>query len=180
MADARPAKPAPAAVRAAWLPTGADPLVLAMLVGGFALLYLPTYWDLAHTIWASDEQGHGPIILAVSLWLLFQLRHAIAALPARHAVVRCCAVCAGPLAVHHVLRGFLADHRRWPAAAALPGLARTAGGVVPAVLPVVHERLPGSLVASVTGPLKSAVSYVASNLLYEIATWWRVRASSSR
>ncbi|MCP5289797.1 MAG: hypothetical protein H6931_11865, partial [Burkholderiaceae bacterium] len=81
MADARPAKPAPAAVRAAWLPTGADPLVLAMLVGGFALLYLPTYWDLAHTIWASDEQGHGPIILAVSLWLLFQLRHRIAALP---------------------------------------------------------------------------------------------------
>ncbi|MBI3154204.1 MAG: exosortase [Burkholderiales bacterium] len=63
------------------MPTGADPLVLAMLVGGFALLYLPTYWSLVDTVWASDEQGLGPIILAVSLWLLFQLRHQIGALP---------------------------------------------------------------------------------------------------
>jgi hypothetical protein len=42
-----------------------------MLLVGFALLYVPTYAELARTVWATDEQGHGPIILAVSLWLLF-------------------------------------------------------------------------------------------------------------
>lgn len=48
-------------------------------------MYLPTFWDLSHTIWASDEQGHGPIILAVSLWLLSQQRSAIAELESRPA-----------------------------------------------------------------------------------------------
>ena len=63
----------------ALLPAGVDRIALALVVLGFALLYLPTYNELAHTIWASDEQGHGPIILAVSGWLLYARRHAIAA-----------------------------------------------------------------------------------------------------
>ena len=66
-----------------WLPQGADLVLLAMLGLGLAALYGPTYWDLAHTVWASDEQGHGPIILSVSLWLMFQRRHALADLPYR-------------------------------------------------------------------------------------------------
>ena len=54
------------------LPIGFDWLVFGALVSGLFLIYGPAYLDLARTIWASDEQGHGPIILAVSIWLLYQ------------------------------------------------------------------------------------------------------------
>lgn len=37
---------------------------------GLALLYLPSLHDLFTGIWAEDEQFHGPIVLAISLWLL--------------------------------------------------------------------------------------------------------------
>ncbi|MBP9064369.1 MAG: exosortase B, partial [Aquabacterium sp.] len=60
------------------LPAGVDWPALAMVLVGFALLYLPTYAHLATTVWATDEQGHGPIILAVSLWLLYMKRHELA------------------------------------------------------------------------------------------------------
>lgn len=176
MADARPAKPAPAAVRAAWLPTGADPLVLAMLVGGFALLYLPTYWDLAHTIWASDEQGHGPIILAVSLWLLFQLRHAIAALPARPAPVLGGAVLTFGLLLYALGRTqAIIMFEAGSQIAVIAGLLLMfkGGGALrmawfPLFFLLFMIPLPGALVAAVTTPLKAAVSYVAELLMYQL------------
>lgn len=37
---------------------------------GLALLYLPSLHDLFTGIWSEDEQFHGPIVLAISLWLL--------------------------------------------------------------------------------------------------------------
>lgn len=45
------------------------PIVLGLLV-----LYVPTYWMLAHGIWNSDEQAHGPIVLVVALFLIWQNR----------------------------------------------------------------------------------------------------------
>ena len=62
-------------------PQGFDVMVFWVLTCGFCLLYIPAYADLAGTIWASDEQGHGPIILAVSAWLLYGKRHELAAAP---------------------------------------------------------------------------------------------------
>ena len=56
-----------------------------MVFAGLALLYLPTYWSLASTIWQSSDQSQGPLMLGASLWLLFDRRGAIAALPARPA-----------------------------------------------------------------------------------------------
>ncbi|MCG8317583.1 MAG: exosortase B [Pseudomonadales bacterium] len=41
---------------------------------GLMALYLPTYYELANTLWASDAQGQGPIILGVVLWLFWQKR----------------------------------------------------------------------------------------------------------
>jgi hypothetical protein len=41
---------------------------------GLLALYVPTYWDLAHGLWNSEEQAHGPIVLAVALFLLWQKR----------------------------------------------------------------------------------------------------------
>ena len=72
-----------AAARPPLRPAGLDLPAFALLALGFALLYGPTYLELARTIWATDEQGHGPIILAVSFWLLAMRRHEIAAAPGR-------------------------------------------------------------------------------------------------
>lgn len=46
-------------------------LILAL---GAAVLYGPTLYDLFTTIWSTDEQGHGPIVLGVVVWLLYQKR----------------------------------------------------------------------------------------------------------
>jgi exosortase B len=39
---------------------------------GLALLFVPTMTDLLHGAWATEEQGHGPIILGLALWLLWR------------------------------------------------------------------------------------------------------------
>ena len=41
---------------------------------GLVVLYAPTYWMLAHGIWNSEEQAHGPIVLVVALFLIWQKR----------------------------------------------------------------------------------------------------------
>lgn len=44
---------------------------------GLTAMYVPTFVDLFMGLWKSDEQMHGPIILAVCLYLIWSLRHAI-------------------------------------------------------------------------------------------------------
>jgi exosortase B len=51
------------------------PWILALV--GFAAMYGPVYWAAANGIWKSEEQGHGPIIVAVLIWLFWGLRHQI-------------------------------------------------------------------------------------------------------
>ena len=55
-------------------------LVPAALVAlGLAVMFSPIFVKLAHTVWNTDEQGHGPIILAVVCWLLWHRRDRFAA-----------------------------------------------------------------------------------------------------
>ncbi|TCP01122.1 exosortase B [Rubrivivax gelatinosus] len=51
-----------------------DAAAWLLVAAALALLYLPTFWGLAGTIWASDEQGHGPIVLGLSAWLIWRQR----------------------------------------------------------------------------------------------------------
>lgn len=39
---------------------------------GLLILYVPTFYDLANGMWSKDEQAHGPIILLLSLWLIYR------------------------------------------------------------------------------------------------------------
>ena len=39
---------------------------------GLLTLYIPTFYDLSSGLWTSEEQAHGPIILFLSLWLIFR------------------------------------------------------------------------------------------------------------
>jgi exosortase B len=39
---------------------------------GLLLLFLPLLYDLLNGMWMTEEQAHGPIILALSLWLVYR------------------------------------------------------------------------------------------------------------
>ncbi|MEW5787535.1 MAG: exosortase B [Pseudomonadota bacterium] len=41
---------------------------------GLLVLYVPTYLDLANGLWNTEEQAHGPIVLMVTLYLLWTRR----------------------------------------------------------------------------------------------------------
>jgi exosortase B len=148
--------------------------VLVALGLGFVAMYLPTYWDLSHTVWASDEQGHGPIILAVTAWLLWGKRHDIAALPDKSAPWLGWPLLAFALLLYTFGRSqaivvFEVGSQIALLAAMLllfkgPAAVRTVW--FPLFFLLFMVPLPGALVAALTTPLKSAVSYVASGLLH--------------
>lgn len=41
---------------------------------GLAVMYLPSFIQALETVWSTEKQGHGPIVLAVALWLLYRQR----------------------------------------------------------------------------------------------------------
>ena len=166
--------PRPAAK--AWLPARFDVVAFAWVALGFLLLYGPTYWSLAHTIWASDEQGHGPIILAVSAWLLFEKRHELAALDSKPSLW---------LGAFVLGFGFLFYvFGRSQAIIMFEGASQIAvlagilllfkGGPAlrvawfPLFFLIFMVPLPGPLVSTLTAPLKSGVSWVASEILFAL------------
>ena len=158
------------------LPPGLDRVAAALLLLGFAALYLPSYIMLAQRVWPTDEQGHGPIILALTLWLLYSQRHALAALPVQpdkalgsgllvigvlmYALGRTQGMLVFELlSQHFVLIGLV-----------LLFLGRRALRLIwfPLFFLLFFVPLPGSVVASVTAPLKAAVSAAAAHLLYSL------------
>lgn len=40
------------------------------VIAGLLVLYVPTFFDLATGLWSTESYAHGPIILALSLWLI--------------------------------------------------------------------------------------------------------------
>lgn len=147
---------------------------LMLMLAGLAMMAAPTVWHLASTVWASDEQGHGPVIAAVCLWLMARKRAQLAALPAQPAWL------AGGVAVLvsallyllgrsqatiqlEVLAplvggvGVLMLHRGWPALRLL---------ALPLICLLFVVPLPGTWVQTITVPLKIGVSWVAENLLH--------------
>lgn len=157
-----------------WLPSGVDLPAAAIVLGAWLLLYLPTYWDLAHGIWANEEQSYGPVILAASAWLMWQDRAHLAALPARQRPAWAYALVVLALLMYALGRSqnilMFEVGSQIPLLAAILLLFKGTAALrplwVPLLLLVFMVPLPGDLVAAVTAPLKSAVSAVAAQLLY--------------
>jgi exosortase B len=139
-------------------------------------MYGPSYYGLANTIWLSDSQGHGPIILAVGLWLLFAKREEIALLPRNPsngvaAILMSIGVLSYALGRSQtiwtleigsqllVLLSLLLFFFGWRAV-------RLAW--FPLFFLIFMIPWPNELVDAVTQPLKMAVSAVASSLLYDL------------
>lgn len=158
------------------LPAGADPVAMASLALGFAAMYLPTYWHLKDTLWATDEQGHGPIILLLSFWLLWRRRDQFFALPRRTAPVAGWSLLVLGVLIYALGRSqdiliFEVGSQILVLASLmllLRGWAALRLGWFPLFFLIFMIPLPGPLVAAVTGPLKAAVSAVAESLLYRL------------
>ncbi len=48
-----------------------------LILLGLATMFGPTFYELSRTLWAGDQQGHGPIVLAVTCWLVWRDWHAL-------------------------------------------------------------------------------------------------------
>lgn len=160
----------------AFLPSGLDRAAASLLLLGFAALYAPTYVDLALRVWPSDEQGHGPIILALGLWLIYGQRHALAALPVCPDKALGSALLCGGLVMYALGRtqGMLVfevlSQHLVVIGLLLLFLGRRAVVLIwfPLVFLLFVVPLPTSVVGSLTAPLKAAVSAVAAELLYAL------------
>ncbi|HQR03421.1 MAG: exosortase B [Proteobacteria bacterium] len=144
------------------------------VIAGLLILYIPVFYVLATTIWQEPDFAHGPIILAVILWLLWERR----------------SVLVSPAEATTPIPGFFI---------LLPGLLIYALGramnisilEVGSLIPVCGGTLlsmrgkkgiatywflllfliyliplPGIFVDGITGPLKKYVSMVAEQILY--------------
>ncbi len=155
-------------------PASADTALLVALAIGFLLLLGPTVWTLAQKVWQSDEQGHGPIIGAVSSWLMWRRRQDVIDAPYRPATWAGGGLFAASMLLYalgrsqQIIQGEVLGIIG--AAVALLLLLRGTQALRAVAFPLLFlvflVPLPGVLVQAITIPLKMAVSYVAEFLLH--------------
>lgn len=148
--------------------------IAALLAVGMAALYGPTVWDLAHGAWSTDSQGHGPMVLAISLWLLWdRWPSAAPEAPSGRAVAWAYAALASGCGLYIFGRalGVLTFEvgSAVPVIAALILLCRGAPQLRAVWFALFFMcfmvPLPGALVDAFTGPMKMAVSWVTEAVL---------------
>lgn len=171
--------PVTATLKPRWALTpagGVDVLALGLLLLGLAALFLPTLVEVARTIWTRDEQGHGPIILAVTAWLVYRKRDELFALAPDPSLL------AGSLWLALGLLMFVLGRSQAVLLLSMGALIPVLIGLLllligpaavrllwfPLFFLIFMVPLPATLVIAVTTPLKSAVSAVASTLLYQL------------
>lgn len=146
------------------------PIVLGLLV-----LYVPTFYDLARGLWATEGQAHGPIILALAIWLIFrQWQGMLEKSDGQPTSAAGWAVLAIALLFYIIGRSqqimlFELGSFIWVLAAILL-LKRGSRALkvmwFPLFFMLFMIPLPGTIVAALTMPMKMAVSYVTANILY--------------
>ncbi|MFD2366075.1 exosortase B [Pseudoduganella sp. GCM10020061] len=149
-------------------------LDLIPIVAGFLTLFVPTMHDLFTGIWSTNDQAHGPIILGLSLWLLWKRRGEMlaAATPGGSRAgwvlfaFGCLLYIAGRS--QQVLAFEISSFIVILAALVMIRLGSRALLVVwfPFVFMMFMVPLPSAVVAALTMPMKMAVSYVTEHLLY--------------
>src|SRR5450759_3444551 len=143
---------------------------------GLLAMYVPTYYNLATTLWKTEEQAHGPLILIVVLCLIWRQRdHLLADTATKARPVLGSLILLFGLLLYvigrsqdifmfdigsqiPVLIGILLITRGVPALKAL---------WFPLFFIVFMSPLPGILVDAITGPLKQHVSELAEAILYQ-------------
>ena len=150
------------------------PIVLGLLV-----LYVPTYWMLAHGLWNSDEYVHGPIVLMVTLYLIWQKRSVFTSAASSQPRTRSETITGWILLFLGLLTyavGRSQDIMLMEVGSQIPvilgALLITVGmSAVRALWFALFfllfiVPLPGFVVDTVTGPLKQYISVIAEQVLY--------------
>ena len=146
---------------------------------GLVVLYAPTYWMLAHGIWNSEEQAHGPIVLGVALFLIWQKRDIFLTEASDPAPVTAATVSGWALLVIGLLvyaLGRSQDIMLFEIGSQIPvilgALLITLGTKATRALwfalffLLFMIPLPGFVVDATTGPLKQYISVIAEQVLY--------------
>ena len=141
---------------------------------GLIALYVPTWVDLSRSIWATEAQAHGPIILGVALWFFWKLRLTIHDAPARPAAGAGWSLFILGLLLYAIGRSqdillFEVGSQIIVIASLLlilRGWATLGAAWFPLFFLLFMIPLPGAFVDALTLPMKMAVSYVAENILY--------------
>ena len=147
-----------------------------LALAGFAAMYVPIYWWAAQGIWQTDDHGHGPIILAVIVWLFWTVHKPILELPAQPSPVLGWSVFILGLLVYVAGRAFQITifemgSQLFVAAAVLlllKGKAALRLAWFPVLYFVFMVPLPGMLVDAVTGPLKAWISDIVEKVLHTV------------
>lgn len=148
-----------------------------VVIAGMAAMYGPSFHDLFNGIWATDENAHGPIVLAVALWLLYTKWNEIA-----DSVDQAPAPLIGwPLLIAALLLyalGRSQDILIFEVGSLIPLLmglllvffGRSTLGKLwfPLFFMLFMIPLPGVLVDTVTQPMKMGVSWAAEHVLYAL------------
>lgn len=154
--------------------SGFNGLELGLVLAGLLALYVPTYVILDKTIWNVVGQGHGPVILALMLWLIWQRWPKFVALDTRPSNI------VGPALLGLGLLIYILGHSQdilfldvGSQLLVLSGLFmlyRGGAGLkvmrFPLFFIIFMIPVPGSVVDQVTAPLKQAVSYTAEHIMY--------------
>lgn len=143
---------------------------------GLLILFVPTYLSLATGLWSSEDNIHGPIVLVVVLWAIWQKRSVLlesrpVAVPAAGWILLTFGLAIYVLgrsqeivilevgsqipilsAIVLLFRGKLALRKLW----------------FPLVFLVFMLPLPSFVVDALTGPLKQNISILVENLLYRL------------
>lgn len=153
--------------------------ILPWLIVGiaFLLLVLPTLYGLSNTTWKTEEQGHGPIVLAISGWLFYKQRHEMLKIHCPEKPARMASPMLGCSLVIYIIgrsQDILAMEVLAVILVFVSLIATTVGwrAVSTQWFPVLFLffmiPLPGSVVDALTLPMKIAVSHVVEALLYMI------------
>lgn len=150
---------------------------LPLIVIGVALLmmYAPTYAALDHYVWSVVGQGHGPVMLCLSLWLAWQRLPKLMAIEPESANFSGAISLVIGVILYAIGRSqdilFLDAASHIPVLIGITLLVWGWRGLKVMWFPIFFLffiiPIPGSIVDAITAPLKAGVSYVAEAILYE-------------
>lgn len=142
---------------------------------GMLFLFTPTFYDLFTGLWISEEQAHGPVILSLSIWLIFKKWPLVSAMKSgKYSFYSGWLLLILSLLIFIVGRSQnivlieLISFILTLAAVALIKLGSNSLKILwfPLFFMLFMIPLPGTIVIALTMPMKMAVSYVTENILF--------------
>jgi exosortase B len=147
------------------------------VLAGLAILFVPTFYDLFTGAWIGEEQGHGPIIFGLALWLMVRRWPEVieATTPPRSSWAGWAVLAVG-LLVHMLGRSqkiLMLEILSIILVMAAVLLVKRGGRALrllwfPFFFMLFMVPLPAEFVAAVTMPMKMAVSWATEHVLFAL------------